>query len=432
MNILSIAGSDPSSGAGIQNDIKVFSSLGAYGLTVITALTSQNTRKFSHVEKVSTKMVKNQLHSVLSDFKIDAIKIGMVYSSEAIKTINQTIRKIKIPIVLDPVFESTTGGVLLKKEAYADFKRLLVPLCNVITPNISEAEKLSGIKIKNEKDAKQAAIKIQNLGAKNVIITGFLHGNIVKDFVLEDSKFYSFSAKKIPVKNHGSGCTFSASLAVLLTRGKILSDAVKIAKEFTTESIKNSQRLGKGIAIVSVDTKDKIKKELEDSISGFTKIKNAYKLIPEVGTNFVFSNPKPRSINDIVGISGRIVKSFDNVLVAGSLEYGGSRHVGSALLEVAKKFPQTRSALNVKYDKKLISKAKTKRMVVKNYQRGNEPSKTKSKEGGTVPWGIRNAIRDSVKAPDVIFHTGDIGKEPMSIIFGNDPKDVLGKLVRII
>ena len=432
MNILSIAGSDPSSGAGIQNDIKTLSSLGAYGLTIITVVTSQNTRKFSRVEQISGKMISSQIESVLSDFRVDAIKIGMVYSSDVIKTIYSKLKKTRIPIVLDPVFESTTGGMLLQKEAFGDFKKLLVPLCHVITPNVSEAEKLAGMKIKNKNEARRAANKIQNLGAKNVIITGHLHGDSVEDLVLEGSKFYSFSAKKIPITNHGSGCTFSASLAVFLAKGNSLRDAVKLAKEFTLSSIKNSQKLGKGIAVVNVDTQDKIKKELEDEISNFTKIKDAYKLIPEVGTNFVFSKSRPKTISDIVGISGRIVKAFDKVLVAGSLEYGGSRHVGSALLEVAKKFPMTRSALNMKYEKSFINKAKTRGLAVKNYHRVEEPSKIKSKEGGTIPWGIRGAIKDSRKAPDLIFHTGDLGKEPMSIIFGTSPKDVLEKLTTVI
>jgi len=123
MNILSIAGSDPSSGAGIQADIKTFSSLGVYGLCVITAITSQNTKKFSRVETVSNGMIKSQLKSVLSDFKIDMIKIGMVYSSGIIKTVYSLLKKTKIPIVLDPVFESTTGGTLLQKEAFNDFKK---------------------------------------------------------------------------------------------------------------------------------------------------------------------------------------------------------------------------------------------------------------------------------------------------------------------
>jgi hydroxymethylpyrimidine/phosphomethylpyrimidine kinase len=433
MNVLSIAGSDPSSGAGIQNDVKTFDSLGAHGLTVITAITSQNTRKFSKVQQVSPRMIKSQLQSVISDFKIDAIKIGMVYSSDVIKAIHYTIKKLKILIILDPVFESTTGGELLKRKAFADFKRLLVPLCHVITPNISEAERLAGMKIKNEKDARLASIKIQKLGTKNVVITGGdEQGETVMDFLLEDSKFYTFTAKKIPIKNHGSGCTFSASLAVFLAKKNNLRDAVMLAKEFTTIAIKNSGRLGRGVAIVNVGSKDEIKKELDYTISRFTQIKNVHKVIPEVGTNFVFSKPNPKTINDIVGVSGRIVKSFDKVLVAGSLEYGGSRHVGSALLEVAKKFLKTRAALNVKYDKNFISKAKSKGLVVKNYQRSEEPKKTKSKEGGTILWGIKHAIKDSKKEPDLVFHTGDLGKEPMIIIFGTSPRDVLGKIARII
>lgn len=433
MHLLSIAGSDPSSGAGIQGDIKTFSSLGAYGLCVVTAITSQNTKKFSRVETVSSDMIKSQLESVLSDFKIDMIKIGMVYSSDIIKTVYSMLKKTKIPIVLDPVFESTTGGTLLEKEAFSDFKRFLVPLSHVITPNILEAEKLSGVKIKNDKDVRKAANKIHSFGAKNVIIKGgHLGGGIARDFVLEDSKFYSFSTKKIPITIHGSGCTFSASLAVALAKGKSLKDSVRFAKQFTTQSIKNSQKIGTGIPIVNIDTRDTIEKELSDAISSFIKIKNAYKIIPEVGTNYVFSKSKPRTIKDIMGVSGRIVRALTSVIPAGNLEYGGSRHVGSALLEVSSKFPNTRSAVNIKFDKKIINKARAKKLLVRNYQRSDEPLKTKYKEGRTISWGIKGIIKKEKRAPDLVFHTGDIGKEPMIILFGKDPKEILDKLGKII
>ena len=247
---------------------------------------------------------------------------------------------------------------------------------------------------------------------------------------MEGAKFYLFSAKKIPITNHGSGCTFSASLAVFIAEGHDFRESVRLAKEFTTLSIRSSQKIGRGIAIVSAQ-QDNIKKELEQYISEFAKLKDAYKLIPEVGTNFVFSKQDPKSISDVVGVSGRIVKSFDSVIVAGSLEYGGSRHVGSALLVAAQKFPKTRSALNIKYDKNLIEKAKSKVLLVKNYQRSDEPKKTKKEEGGTIPWGIKDAIKDLTRAPDVIFHTGDVGKEPMSIIFGTNPKEVVRKLAKL-
>ena len=126
------------------------------------------------------------------------------------------------------------------------------------------------------------------------------------------------------------------------------------------------------------------------------------------------------------------MKSDKNVIVAGSLKYGGSKHVGSAVLAMAKKFPSIRSAINIKYDKKLIKKAISKNFSVLHYDRFSEPYKIKIKEGNTISWGIKNTIRDTTKPADLIFHKGDVGKEPMILIFGTSPKDVLGKLAKIV
>jgi hydroxymethylpyrimidine/phosphomethylpyrimidine kinase len=431
--VLSIAGSDPSAGAGIQADLKTFSTLGVHGLTVITAITSQNTSKFSKVKEISADMIKSQLESVLSDFYIDAIKIGMVYSSSVIKTIYSELREIKMPIILDPVFESTTGGVLLQKEALSLFKKLLVPLSFVITPNVFEAERLAGMKVRTRKDIIEAAVTIHLMGAKNVVIKGgHLDGKIVTDFVLEENKFYTFSGRRINRTTHGVGCNFSASLAVSLARGNSLKNAVKFAKEFSFKSISNSQKVGRGISITKMDNSEEIEKELSNAIFKFTKLKNMFKYIPEVQTNFVFSKLNPKSLNDILGVSGRIVKSDENVIVAGSLKYGSSKHVGSAVLTMAKKFPSTRSAMNIKYDKEIVKKAISKNFSVLHYERSSEPSKIKNKEGQTISWGIKNAIKDTTKPADLIFHKGDFGKEPMILIFGTNPKEVLGKLIKIV
>ena len=144
MNILSIGGSDPSSGAGIQSDIKTFSNYNVYGFTAVTVITSQNTRKVISIEPVSTKSLRAQLDSTLSDFHIDAIKIGMVYNSQIIKVIHSKLRNVKVPIVVDPIIKSTTGAILLKKSALCDYKKMIIPLANVITPNKYEAKVLSG------------------------------------------------------------------------------------------------------------------------------------------------------------------------------------------------------------------------------------------------------------------------------------------------
>lgn len=433
MIVLSIAGSDPSAGAGIQADLKTFSALGVHGLTVVTVITSQNTLKFSKVKEISADMIKSQLESVLSDFDIDAIKIGMVYSSSVIKTIYSQLKVIKIPIILDPVLESTTGGVLMRKEALPLFKKLLVPLSFVITPNILEAERLAGMKIKTLKDVRETATAIHNMGAKNVVIKGgHFEGKFVTDFVLEENKFYTFSRKRINRTAHGSGCNFSASLAVSLAKGDSLKNAVKFAKGFSFESINNSQKVGMGISIAKIGKADEIEKQLSNAIFKFTKLENIFKYIPEVQTNFVFSKPNPKSLSDVVGISGRIVRADKNVIVAGSLKYGSSRHVGSAVLAMTKKFPSIRSAANIKYDKEFIKKAISKNFSVLHYERSSEPAKTKIKEGHTISWGIKNAIRDTTRPADLIFHKGDIGKEPMILIFGTNPEEVLAKLAKIV
>jgi len=424
MNILSIGGSDPSSGAGIQSDIKTFSNYNVYGFTVVTAITSQNTRKVTSIEPVSAKSLRAQLDSILSDFHIDAIKIGMVYNSQTIKIINSKLRNRKIPIVVDPIIKSTTGAILLKKGALYDYKKMIIPLADIITPNKYEAKVLSGISNTNK-----SAKKIQSMGAKCVIITGATSSNSqISDFVLEKNKEYVISGKKIPIRNHGSGCNYSASISVSLAKGNTIRYAVKIAKDYVYQSIKNSKKIGKGVNITHKNISDGIK-ELSDSINYFKQIKNIYKVIPECQTNFVFAKKNPKNIMDVLGISGRLVKSGKEVIMAGEIVYGGSQHVGTAVIQVNKKFPEIRSGLNIKYDTKIISKAKKSKLTVVSYDRSKEPKRSKQKENSSISWGISNSLNS--KSPDVIYHTGDIRKEPMILIFGKNPNEVIRKVSKL-
>lgn len=432
MNVLSIAGSDPSSGAGIQGDLKTFASLGVHGLTVITALTSQNTSKFFQVAPVVPSTIKAQFRSVLSDFKIDAIKIGMVYDSKIIKTIHNELKHLRVPIILDPIFESTTGGKLLCNNAFADFKKFLIPISYVITPNVPEAERIANVQIRSLAGMKRAATIIKQMGPKNVIIKGgHIRGNKARDLLLENKRFHVFSQKRIKRESHGGGCIFSAALCVYIARGKSLVEAARFAQQISFESIKNSAKIGKGLAVVTLKTKT-LENELSYAINKFTGIKNIYKYIPECQTNFVYSKSRPSSTADILGLEGRMVKTGMSVSVAGELRYGGSKHVASAVLEISRKFPLLRSALNIRYDDRIIKKAIAKKFHVSSYDRGLESYKSKKKNGTTVSWGIRVAIIDAKTPPDVIYHKGDVGKEPMILIFGKTPSEVLTKIVKIV
>jgi len=432
MNLLSIGGSDPSSGAGIQSDIKTFDVLNSYGLTVITAITGQNTSNFGIIQPVSKKILKNQLELLISDFNIDGIKIGMVYNSEIIKTIHGELRNTNIPIVLDPIIKSTTGGLLIKKTAIKDFKKFLIPLATVITPNKCEAEFLSQIKINSKKSLLKAAQKIQKMGAKNIVITGAeIKDERISDFILEEKTQYMISGKIIPKTNHGSGCNYSSSLLVSLANGKTLKESVKFSKQFTYNSIKNAKNIGRGIEITQIKNTDPIQTELTNGINKFIRIKDIYKKIPECQTNFVFSKTNPKSIKDVLGISGRIVKTGNKVRRVGDLAYGGSKHVATALITMNKKYPEIRSAINLKYDEETISKLRKIKLVISSYDRSTEPEKIKTKEGLSIEWGIKYAIKKLEKPPDVIYHKGDFGKEPMIIIFAKTPALIIEKVSKL-
>ena len=424
MNILSIGGSDPSSGAGIQSDIKTFSHSENYPFTVITAITSQNTRKVTSIMPVNKKNLESQMDSILSDFHIDAVKIGMVFNSQIIRTINSKLKNHDFPIVVDPIIKSTTGTLLLKKNALNDYKKMIIPLADVITPNVYESKILSGIS-----DVKKSAKKIQAMGAKCVIITGYIESkNNISDFILEPTKTYKISGKKIQIINHGSGCNYSASITESLAKGLSINESVKIAKKFVYQSIKNSINIGKGVNI----THQKISKDVKEllySIDDFKKIKNIYKIIPECQTNFVFAKTNPKAINDVLGISGRLVKAGKEIITTGEIVYGGSQHVASAVIQINKKFPEILSCINIKYNIKIISKAKKLGFVVLSYDRNKEPKNVKTQENSSIIWGISSILK--TKCPDLVYHKGDFGKEPMILIFGETPNDVIKKVSKL-
>lgn len=429
MNILAIGGSDPSSGAGIQSDIKASQALDANCFSVITAITAQNSKKFSLAEPISEKSVEAQLDSILDDFEVDVIVIGMVYDGITIKKIHDKLEGKKIPIILDPVVRSTTGGTLLKKDAIASLKKLLIPISHVITPNVAEAEVISGVKIRKYDDLVRASEIISKMGAKSVIITGHsFYKNKISDFIYHNKKHQSISGRKISWQTHGSGCNFATALAYSIAQKSNVFDAAKFAKQFTYHAITSAKKLGKGVKITKPDP---IRTELSLAINQFQNISGISGLIPECQTNFVFAKSKAKSIKDILGIAGRIVKTAKTVTTAGSLEYGGSKHVATAVLTMQKKFPQIRSALNLRYDQGVVKKF-AKYHTVSSYDRVKEPKSIKSKENSSISWGINFAIKNSSAPPDVIYHKGDWGKEAMIIVFGNNPQQVLDKISKII
>jgi hydroxymethylpyrimidine/phosphomethylpyrimidine kinase len=248
-NVLTIAGSDSCAGAGIQADLKTFSALGTYGMSVITAVTAQNTMGVFNIREMDVDIVREQINCLFDDIDIHAVKIGMVSSIEIIRTIEQClIDNGASKIVVDPVMVSKSGCHLLRPESTAEFIKRLFPLSDIVTPNLFEAEVITGDKISTIAEMKKAAIKIHALGARNVVIKGgHLTGDAV-DIMYDGENFNYFKEKRINTKNtHGTGCTFSSAIAAHIAKGYTLVEAVKEAKQYTHGAIENALELGHGV-----------------------------------------------------------------------------------------------------------------------------------------------------------------------------------------
>ena len=428
MNLLSIGGSDPTSGAGIQSDLRVTANIGVHCLCIITAITGQNTRDFGMIEPVSPKMIKNQLDMVIDDFEIDAVKIGMVYDSEIINTIRHYIPKIAAPVVVDPVIRSTTGGMLISSTAIKDLRGLISD-STIVTPNRSEAEILAEVEFKESPE--EIATAIQKIGVQNVIITGIRARDKVVDIIAESDRYHYITGDYISGENHGSGCNYAATLAVGLGSKMTIYDAAVYAKKMTLSGINTAAHLGQGIPITDIQLTDYIMRDITQSISKFVKIDHISEHIPECQTNFVYAKSNPQRLDDIVGVRGRIIKSGRRVIVAGDIIYGGSKHIATAVIAISQRFPNIRSAVNIAYSKSIIERAINKGMIVSKYDRQQEPDDVKV-EGSSISWGIKSVTDSVSKPPDIIYHTGDWGKEPMIIIFGTRPDHVLEKLSKLI
>ncbi len=246
--VLTIAGSDSGGGAGIQADLKTIAALGGYGMSVITALTSQNTLGIQDIYEIPSAFVEKQFDSVASDIGIDAAKTGMLFGTATIESVARKIRQYHVErLVVDPVASAKDGHPLVKDEALEVLVRNLFPLALVVTPNIAEARLISRRKIDSPEDMKEAARVIHALGPKNVVVKGgHLAGDPI-DILFDGRAFYEFPSVRLPARDtHGTGCTFASAVATGLAGDLSVAEAVGSAQRYVAAAIRFSLRLGKG------------------------------------------------------------------------------------------------------------------------------------------------------------------------------------------
>ncbi len=428
--VMTIAGSDSGGGAGIQADMRTFAALGVHGTSVITAITAQNTLGVVDSLNLPPEVVVAQINAVLSDIDIRCAKTGMLATVETADAVVEVLSRHDFPIVVDPVMEAEAGGKLMTGKP-TDILARLLPNAAVVTPNIREAEAISGVAIHKLDDMKRAAREIFALGPKSVVVTG---GHLRGTDVFYDGDFELLHGKLIKAGTHGAGCTFSAAVAAFLAKGHSVSQSASMAKAFVIEAIKNSERVGSGSGVVNqfAATLDMAERYLTllDVDVGLRTIKAINSdLIPKVGSNLAMAISRAKNVGDVAAVKGRIVRVRGTIRPVGCVAFGASRNMARVVLTALQYDHTIKSAMNVRRSDEVVQACQELNLVAEGFDRVDETGRI------IIGPGTARAIERSVKhsggVPDVIFDLGSIAKEPMAYILGHSAQHVAEKVAKI-
>jgi hydroxymethylpyrimidine/phosphomethylpyrimidine kinase len=439
--VLTIAGSDSGGGAGIQADLKTFAALGVHGMTAITAITAQNTLGVRRIQAVEAEMVREQIEAVAEDIGVDAAKTGMLYTSAIIEVVADETERRGFPLVVDPVMIAKGGARLLKPEAEKVLVERLLPLATVVTPNALEAEVISGVRVETLEDGRRAAERIAALGPEAVVVKG---GHIETegrsiDILLWRGEFTVLEAERLEKRTtHGTGCSFSAAIAAELAKGRAISEAVRTAKELVNMAIRYGLEIGGGygplnplVHLYNEAERFMVLRNVAEAVSLLESHPEVARLVPEVQMNLGMALPYAQGHRDVAAIRGRIVKMDGGVRASGCPEFGVSRHVARTIVTAMRFDPERRAGMNIRYSEETVKICRELGLSISFYDRREEPQEVKEQEGMTTIWGIEQAVKRLGELPDIIYHLGDIGKEPMIIILGKTAVEVAKRAIKI-
>ncbi|HYA33784.1 MAG TPA: bifunctional hydroxymethylpyrimidine kinase/phosphomethylpyrimidine kinase [Candidatus Bathyarchaeia archaeon] len=431
LSVMTVAGSDSGGGAGVSADTRTLAALGVHGTPVITAVTSQNTLGVRDVYNVPAEVIVSQIEAIISDIDVRSAKIGMLGTHEIAEAVADALSGHRIPIVVDPVLAAEAGGRLLKGELN-DVLSPLMRKTTVLTPNIQEAEAISGATIHTLDDMKQAAREINTLGPQSVIVTG---GHLGGTDVLYDGRFHLLRGKLIKGGTHGAGCTFSAALAVFLAKGYPVKPSASMAKTFVSEAIRNSERIGAGPAAVNQFRATLRKAEryltLLNVEAGLRTIKALNpNLIPEIGSNLAMAITDAKHFADVAAVKGRIAVVGESVTPVGCVAFGASRHMGTIVLAALSQQRDAKAAMNLRYSDDVKRACEELNLVTECFGGGTEPDAS-----STVKSRVAHAIETSLARgsgmPNLICDWRVAGTGPTAFVFGHSAQQVADMAARI-
>lgn len=454
--ILTIAGSDSGGGAGIQADLKAVTVLGGFGLSVITALTAQNTRGVDAIHAPPASFVAQQLKSVLTDINVAAAKTGMLFSASIMKAVAPFLRQAEFPVVIDPVCVSQSGHKLLQEDAVEAMRELIFPHAALLTPNIPEAELFTGMTIRTPNDIAQAATKLLAMGPAAVLIKGG-HGT---DSVASTDWYARSGQKPLPfmqrrvntTNNHGTGCTLSAAIATFLGHGLEMSQAVREAQRYLNLCLRDEIHVGQGSGptnhiapLLKERERWPVLRDLAGMVDELTAMPGIGRLVGRVGMNVALAMPYAVGFDEVASLDAPICRVVDGrgvdgrttdgrVILAGRPAYGVECDEAASLLAARKVREDLRCCLNLRPGEDVLGAVEAAEIAVARFDRSEAPAAPSRNNDSALEWGAYHALSQhkAAQAVGALADKGAFGTEGGIRLWAAEPGEIVQMTARIL
>lgn len=424
---LTVAGSDSIGGAGIQADIKAMSVVGVHATSVITAVTAQNTQGVDGILPLPEEFIKTQLEAVLRDADVKAVKTGMLYSAEIVRTVADILEDHEMPLIVDPVMISGTGYSLKDDSLVKVMKKELLPLCELVTPNKYEAETLAGMEIRNYDDVTLACELIGKEGSSVLLKGGHFDSSTVTDYLYLSSEILKLENPRLKRAGHGSGCVLSSFITANMAKGLDIVNAVLKSRDLIQESIATQYAIGKGDVVVNPLVKmkgdtDKIKviDELDSAVSRLLDIVPD-EIVPKKGMNLAMALKDAAGPEEIAAVDRRLTVHNGMLRKGGPCKFGTAEQLSYVLLSVMKRFPDTRCIMSLAYNDETMDVMEEVGLTVLSVDMPKD----------RIGESVDKALHKWSNVPDAIVDKA-AKKDRVIRLLAKDPADMLEKLEQIL